>query len=256
MRSQQGAASNNGTLATPIAVAANPITPAPAMQAQILASEFLGSSQSILTDRALSSDREPDAGGTQRRIRDTLKNSATGAAGIAARSQMNSRAATGNPVTATPGGPEDGEAGGVSAIGIGRCRGGRREATDWIAAHDGTLAEATQQEPAASQHRTGSGSPQVEAAQTSAQRTAERIRIRIQEPKETTRLPSNLRPRPRLPRRPIWKAADSPRRRLRRRRRIGTVPARRLNRQRTLVLAAASRRRRGGIGHGARSSWR
>jgi hypothetical protein len=165
----QAAASNNGTLATPIAVTANSLTPAPAMQAQILPANFLGSPQSILADRIPSSDREPDtAADAVAGSAATVKNGARGTAGIAARSKTNSRATTGIPVTATPGGSEDGEASGVPSLALGDAEAAAAKELTELSRAAGTQAEGTQLESAPSQHRTESGSPLVETAKTPA----------------------------------------------------------------------------------------
>jgi hypothetical protein len=161
----QATTSNNGPLATPIEVTANPIMPAPVMQAQILATNFPAAPQSNLADGVLSSDREPDtAADAVTGSATTVRNGATGTAGMVARAGMNLRATAGNPAAATPGGSEDSETSGVQAFVAGDA--GASDAKQQTGLPHSTWAQAgaTQQETASSQHRTGSGNPLVDAA--------------------------------------------------------------------------------------------
>ncbi len=165
----QVTANSNGTLATPSAMMANPAAPAPAMQAQILQANFAGSSRSILTDRALSPDREPaTSADALTGSAATVRNGAAGAAGIAARSQINSRAATGNPMTATPGGSEDGKASRVPSLAPGDADAAAAKRLTGLPRATGTQDGETQLEPAASQYRTVIGNSLVETIKTRA----------------------------------------------------------------------------------------
>lgn len=161
----QASAGNNGTLTPPIEVRANPLTPAPAIQAQIPATNLLAAPQPKSAERVLSQDRGSDtvtdavAGSAT-----AVRSGATGTAGIAAQTQMNARAATGNSVTATPGGLEDGATGGVQAFAVGDAAASDAKQQTGLPRTMGTRADVTQQGQAPSQHRTGSGSSLAEAA--------------------------------------------------------------------------------------------
>ena len=158
-------ASNNGTITKPIELTANPLTPAPAIQAQIRAADFLAAPQSKSAERVLSQDRGPDTTtNTVTGSASTVRSRATGTAGIAAQPQMNSRASTGNFVIATPGELEDGAAGGVPTFAAGGAGASNARQQTGLPSTMGTQGEAMQQELAPSQHRTGSGSFLAEAA--------------------------------------------------------------------------------------------
>ena len=174
---QQAAPSDNGTLATPIEVAAHPAAAASALQGQILPANFAGSPQSIFADRVLSPDREPDiAADRVTGSAATLSNGGTGTAGIAARSQISPRAATGNPGTATPGGREDGETGGIHSLAPGQAEWPPRRSGLDRRAHPGPRLRQQQLVPAASEHRTESGSPLAETAKMPAAANSGEVR--------------------------------------------------------------------------------
>ncbi len=176
-REQQGAASDNGTLATPIEVAAHPAAAASALQGQILPANFAGSPQSIFAERVPSPDREPDiAADRVTGSAATLSNGGTGMAGIAARSQISPRAATGNPGTATSGGREDGETGGIHSLAPGQAGVAAAEERTGSPRASGTQAEATELVPAASELRTESGSPLAETAKMPAAANSGEVR--------------------------------------------------------------------------------
>jgi hypothetical protein len=158
----RAAASNNGTHATPIAVKANSVAQVPVMQAQIPATNILAAPQSNIADSALSSERVPNT------VADAVigsattgRNGARGTAGIEARSQINSRAATGNSVTLTPGRSEDSEASGVQAFAAGDAGASDAKQQAGLTHSTWAQAEATQLKPVSSQPRTGSGNPLV-----------------------------------------------------------------------------------------------
>ncbi len=161
---QQGAANDNGTLATPIAVAAHPAAAASALQGQILPANFAGLPQSILADRVLSPDRGPDiAADRVTGSAATLSDGGRETAGMAARSQISPRAATGNPGTATPGGRGDGEAGGIHSLASPDVVAAAKQLTGSSRA-SGAQVEGAQLVPGASEHRSESGSPLAESA--------------------------------------------------------------------------------------------
>ena len=161
----QAATSNDGQLAMPIAVAANPIMPAPAMPAQIQAANFSAAPQSNLADGALNMNREQDGGeGAAAESVTTLRSSATGAAGMAARDGMNPPAKAGNPAIATLSGTEDSKTSGVLAIASAETAASPTSQPAVLAGPMEGLVAVTQQEPASSRHRTGSGNPIVDAA--------------------------------------------------------------------------------------------
>jgi hypothetical protein len=165
----QAAPSNNGAFAAPMAVTADSLTPASAMQAQILPANFVGSSQSALRDRVLSSDREPDTTADGVTGSATVSKGATGAAP----SHLSSRAAAGNPVTAPSGGSADSEAGGAPSLALWDGGASAAKRLAGLSPATGAQAEATLLDPAPSQHRTGNGSPLVEAVQAPAASSSE-----------------------------------------------------------------------------------
>ena len=157
----QAAASDNGTPGSEIAVAS-------AMQAQILSANFAGLSQSVLRDCMLSSDRGPDPAANPLAGSATVTKSATRITEIAARPQINSRAATGNHVSVTPSSPEGGEASKIPSLAPGETGLAAAKQLNGSSPATGTQAETTQQAPGPSQHRTENGSSLVEAAQAPA----------------------------------------------------------------------------------------
>jgi hypothetical protein len=191
---RRAAASNNGTLATPIAVKANSVAQVPVTQAQIPATNILAAPQSNIADSALSSERVPDT------VADAVigsattgRNGATGTAGIEARSQINSRAAPGNSVTLTPGRSEDSETSGVQAFAAGDAGASDAKQQAGLTHSTWAQAEATQLKPVSSQPRTGSGNPLVDAAKANSgtyqeknPKAAESNAFAIQSPYATT----------------------------------------------------------------------
>ena len=202
------------------------------MQAQILQANFVGSSQSILTDRALSPDREPDnATDAVTGSATTVRSGATGTAGIAARSQINSRAATGNPVTATPGGSEDGEASGVPSLASGDAGAAAAKQLTGLPRATGTQAEgnATGAGCESAPHREWKSSRGSGQSTGSEQRNVSSTSLGV-EGNSVFALSISGRDLG-CGEVATWKAAGSHRRRLRRDWRIGTVPAMCHNRQ-------------------------
>jgi hypothetical protein len=135
------------------------------MQAQILPANIVGWPQSILADGALNTDHEPGSGeGTAVASATTVRNNTAGTAEMKTRAGMNSSATAGNPAAATPGGSEDNETSGVQAFAPTETGASPANQQPGWPHSIGAQAEATQQEPAASQHRTGSGTPLADTA--------------------------------------------------------------------------------------------